>query len=324
MKTHLVSLLCMIVTGTLGAETAFAQAGKVKANGIELAYERFGAPKKPVVLLIGGTASQMTLYPEAFCKKLAAQGFRVIRFDNRDAGLSTRMDKLGAPDWAAITKALGEQKAPPLPYSADDMADDAAGLLDALGIMKAHIVGVSQGGLIAQRIAYRHPEHVLSLASIMAGGGDDTFPLVAKPEVLGKIPQPGAETDTAGFIRREIMTRMLLAGDTYPRDSVSVRADVLADVQRAYYPAGAARQSAAALAGFYAGRAKALETIKVPTVVIHGSADPLVVVDAGKNVAQHIPGADFQLVEGMGHDLPVKLYDKLVGIIARNAEKAGK
>lgn len=323
MKSKLLAITLVIATYlSIYPFFSVAQSGQVKANGITIAYESFGAKDKPTILLISGTNGQLTLWPAAFCEGLAKKGYRVIRFDNRDIGLSTKFDKAGQPDWAAISKALQERTTPPLPYSLDDMAADAVGLLDALGIKKAHIVGVSMGAMIAQRVAYNHPEHTLSLASIAGGGGSPTFPMVAKPEVVGKIPPPGLPNDTTAYINREVVSRAALEGTVYKTDQKELLEEVKTDVTRAYYPDGLLRQGAASVAGFYAGRQEKLKTIKVPTVVIHGDEDPLVVVDAGKDVAANIPGSDFQLIKGMGHAISKPLFGTLIELITKNAALA--
>ncbi|WP_461043594.1 alpha/beta fold hydrolase [Spirosoma harenae] len=295
--------------------------GQVNVGNVTIAYESQGSHKAPAILLIAGTNMQLTSWPAGFCQQLVSRGYRVIRFDNRDVGLSTKFDQLGLPDWAAIGKALAEQKTPPLPYTLDDMASDAVGLLDALGIKKAHVVGVSMGGMIAQRVAYNHPEHTLSLTSIMAGGGKPTFPLVAKPELAGQIPPPGAASDTVAYIKREVQSMKILAGPVYPLTELQAQRRVEQAVQRAYHPEGLHRQGAASLAGFYAGRQEQLKTIKVSTLVIHGSEDPIVVVEAGRDVAANVPGAVFQLINGMGHDLPESLTNQLTSLIIDNARK---
>lgn len=303
---------------------SLAQPGQVKANGITIAYESFGAVNRPAILLIAGTNAQLTMWPRPFCDQLASRGYRVIRFDNRDVGLLTRLEQAGPPDWAAISKAMLEQKTPPLPYSLDDMASDAVGLLKALQINKAHIVGASMGGMIAQRVAYNHPQYTLSLASLMSGRGKPVFPLLAKPTLFAQLPPPGPATDTSGYIERETQSYIVLTGPVYKSDRARVQERVRADVRRGYYPDGAARHQAASLVGFYTGREAALKTIKVPTVVIHGSEDPLVTVDAGRDIAATIPGAQFERVDGMGHDLPDAVLNKLATLIVNNAAKAGQ
>ncbi len=322
MKNIFAGLIFLVFFISSFQYTLYAQPGQVQANGITIAYESFGSKNDETILLIAGTNAQLTMWPVEFCNALVKRGYRVIRFDNRDIGLSTKFDKAGLPDWAAIGKALQERKTFPLPYTLDDMADDAVGLLDALGIKEAHVVGASMGAMIAQRVAYNHPEHTLSLASISAGGGDTAFPLIAKPDVMNKIPPPAKAGDTAGNIQREVQARTILAGNVYPPDQAKLLEDVRADVARSYYPDGLLRQGVVSLAAFYTDRHQQLKTIKVPVVVIHGSEDPLVVTDAGKDVAANIPGADFEIVKGMGHDLPAPLINTIVDLIVKNAMKA--
>jgi pimeloyl-ACP methyl ester carboxylesterase len=296
-------------------------AGVVHANGLALAYERFGSPKDEAILLIAGTNAQLTAWPPALCEYLARRGYQVIRFDNRDVGLSTRCASAGLPDWAALGPALQAQRAPRLPYTLDDMASDAAGLLTALGIDRAHVVGASMGGMIAQRLAYDHPQRVRTLTSVMAGGGSPGFPLVAQPAALAGIPAPGPPADTAAYLRREVRSRLALAGPGFSLDSGRVHAAVAEDIRRSYYPDGGSRQGAASLAGFYAGRARQLQTIRVPTLVIHGSDDPLVTPAAGRDVAAHIPQARFVLVDGLGHGIPPGFASQLAELILSNAKK---
>lgn len=300
------------------------QAGIVQANGIQIAYESIGNPKAETILLISGTNAQLTMWPMELCQNLVRQGYRVVRFDNRDIGLSTKFEQSGMPDWAAIAKALQEGTKPPVPYTLDDMAADAVGLLDALHIAKAHIVGASMGGMIAQRVAYTYPQHTLSLVSIMSGGGSPTFLPVAKPEVLSQIPLPAAPSDTAAYIQRELLTMKLLSGKMYPFNEQKMLAQIRADVKRSYSPNGLHRQGAASMAGFYTGRQAQLKTIQVPTLVIHGSDDPLVAVEAGKNIATTVPNARFELIVGMGHSLPEPLLDKIASLIVTNARQARK
>jgi pimeloyl-ACP methyl ester carboxylesterase len=297
------------------------QPGIAQVNGINIAYHSYGSKNKDVFLLISGTNAQLTMWPKVFCDKLVSKGYRVIVFDNRDIGLSTKFDEAGMPDWNAITKALELGEKPPLAYSLDDMAKDAVVLLDVLGIKKAHIVGASMGGMIAQRVAYYYPGRALSLASIMAGGGKPTFPLVAKVDLLSSIPAAGPADDTAAYVQRELQSMKILAGKTYPVNEKKALALIRANIKRSYHPDGLVRQGAASVAGFYAGRTADLKTIKIPTLVIHGTEDPLVVIDAGKDIAASVPGARFESITGMGHDLPEALLDKLAELIISNAQR---
>jgi pimeloyl-ACP methyl ester carboxylesterase len=319
----LTMLFCLVTAQGQNAKLQ-TQAGIVQANGIQIAYESMGNPKAETILLISGTNAQLTMWPMELCQNLVRQGYRVVRFDNRDIGLSTKFEQAGMPDWAAIAKALQEGTKPPVPYTLDDMAADAVGLLDALHIVKAHMVGASMGGMIAQRVAYTYPQRTLSLVSIMSGGGSPTFPPVAKPEVLGQIPLPAAPSDTTAYIQRELLTMKLLSGKMYPSDEQQLLQLIRKDVQRSYAPNGLHRQGAASMAGFYAGRQAQLKTIKVPTLVIHGSDDPLVAVEAGKDIATIVPNARFELIAGMGHSLPEPLLDKLADRIVANARKSKK
>ena len=298
------------------------QSGLAKLDTLTIAYERFGLPRSRAILLIGGTNSQLTAWPVSFCEHLARSGYQVIRFDNRDAGLSTKFTQAAPPDWAAIGQAIQAKKPVPLAYTLDDMADDVAGLLTYLHIDKAHIVGASMGGMIAQRVAYRHPARVLSLVSIMAGGGKADYPLMAKPAVWATVPPPASPTDTAAYLRREIKVFQVLGGPSYWADSAAIRQLVETDLRRSFYPAGYERQGAASLAGFYAGRESQLRTIRVPTLAIHGSDDPLVLPDAGRNVADNIPNARFELIDGMGHLIAEPWLPKLADLILNQAARA--
>jgi pimeloyl-ACP methyl ester carboxylesterase len=305
----------------LAAVPLNAQPGKAVVNGITIAYHSYGTQHKEVMLLISGTNAQLTMWSPAFCNKLVNKGYRVIVFDNRDIGLSTKFDHAGMPDWAAITKAIEAKQKPPLAYSLDDMAKDAVALLDALRVKRAHIVGASMGGMIAQRVAYFHADHVLSLTSIMSGGGKAVFPLVAKPALLSSIPPPGAVDDTAAYVQRELLSMKILAGDKYGVSDKKALALIRANIKRSYHPDGLVRQGAASVAAFYAGRENELRTIRTPALIIHGTEDPLVTPEAGKDVAANIPGSRLEIIEGMGHDIPEALYDKVVAMIVANAHR---
>ncbi|MHA4844362.1 alpha/beta fold hydrolase [Flavitalea antarctica] len=323
MNLHvIVSKTCLtVVFIILALSKGSSQPGVAQVNGINIAYHSYGSRNKEAFLLISGTNAQLTMWPKTFCEKLVSKGYRVIVFDNRDIGLSTKFDDAGLPDWNAITKALEIGEKPPLAYSLDDMAKDAVVLLDVLGIKKAHIVGASMGGMIAQRVAYYYPGHALSLTSIMAGGGKPTFPLVARVDLLSTIPAPGPADDTANYIQRELQSMKVLAGNTYPVNETKALALIRSNIRRSYHPDGLVRQGAASVAGFYAGRTADLQSIKIPTLVIHGTEDPLVIIDAGRDVAASVPGARFESIEGMGHDLPEALLDKLAALIIANAER---
>ena len=286
---------------------------RARANGIELEYETFGGPSAQPLLLIMGLGAQMITWDDGFCALLADRGFQVIRFDNRDVGLSTWMKDAGPPDMAA---ALGGQPRPA--YQLDDLAADAAGLLDALNIRAAHIVGASMGGFIAQLVAINHPERVLSLTSIMSGpGGTDA--IAPKPE--GAAVLMVSPPDTRGErIEQAISFRRVLVGPRDPFDEAHERARATRSVDRAYYPAGVGRQLVAILAA--TSRTERLRQLRVPTLVVHGVDDVLVPVENGRVVAGAVPGARLIEFDGMGHDLPKRVWQQVADAIAELARQA--
>jgi pimeloyl-ACP methyl ester carboxylesterase len=294
---------------------------QAKANGLTLEYDVTGPETGEPLLLIMGLGGQMTRWNQGFVDKLAAKGLRVIRFDNRDVGLSTHLNEAGPPDMPAIFKALGEGAAPKVAYTLSDMAADAAGLLDALGVDRAHIVGASLGGMVAQLVAADYPQRTLSLTSIMSSTGNRALP-PASPEALAVLNNRGPDPtqDLEGFLAHSIKSAAVIGSPAYPPDPEEIRRRSLSDFQRAYNPAGFARQYAAAMAS--PDRRPKLATITAPTVVIHGAADPLVPLAGGKDTAENIPGAELIVIEGMGHDLPPGLWDEIVDGIMRAVTRA--
>ena len=273
------------------------------ANGITLEYEIFGDHSDPAVLLIMGFTGQLTLWDADFCAALADAGHYVIRYDNRDVGLSTWLDDAGAPTLAELGSGAAEA-----PYSIADMADDAAGLLDALGIARAHIVGASMGGMIAQAFAIDHPERTLTLTSIMSTTGD---PSVGQPhpEALGALLlAPPTSRDEA--MDQGVVTWKAIGSPGYPFDEAQVRQRSAEAFERAFHPAGHVRQMAAIVT--QPDRTPALASVSAPTLVIHGEDDPLVDPSGGRAAADAIPGATLLLVPGMGHDMPPALADRFV------------
>jgi len=271
---------------------------RAESNGIELEYETFGSAGAAPLLLIGGLGTQMISWDEEFCELLAGRGFQVIRFDNRDAGLSTWVD-----DGAS--------------YSLDDMARDAAGLLDALGIPAAHVVGASMGGFIAQLVALNHPDHVLTLTSIMSGpnGQDQVQPTdLGRDILLRPVPPTREERIELGLWAK----RMLLGPDD-PYDDTYERAKVSRAIDRAYHPAGFVRQLTAITAA--PSRVPRLGSVAVPTLVVHGKADILVPVENGRRVAAAIPGSRLLEIEGMGHDVPKRAWPQVIEAIAQIARE---
>jgi pimeloyl-ACP methyl ester carboxylesterase len=273
---------------------------RVSANGIQIEYETFGNPSARPLLLIIGLGGQMIHWDEDLCKDLAGRGHYVIRYDNRDVGLSTRFEAAGVPNLVEVFGRILQGEKIKAPYTLDDMADDGVSLLDALGVRKAHICGMSMGGMIAQTIAIRHPGRVLSLISIYSNTGNPELPQ-AKPEVMGLLMAPPPEERGANV---EHMLRLFkaIAGPGFPVDEKWSRKILAESFDRCFYPPGVARQLVAILA--HGNRKPALASVKVPTLVIHGTADPLVPVEGGKDTAKAIPGAELILIEGMGHDLP--------------------
>jgi pimeloyl-ACP methyl ester carboxylesterase len=287
-----------------------------RVGELKLCYETFGASDAPPLLLVMGLGSQMILWDDEFCELLAAQGFWVIRFDNRDVGRSTIMREAPVPKrWQLLTRdARGAA------YSLDDMARDAVGLLDQLGIDAAHVVGASMGGMIAQLIAIGHPDRVLSLVSIMSSTGNRRVGR-PHPRLALRLLRP-AQREREGYIRDHIETYRMIgsAGFEFEEEHKRERAGRCFD--RGIHPAGSARQMAAIVTA--PDRTKSLGQVRVPTTVIHGNADPLVNVSGGRATAKAIPGAKLVILPGMGHDLPRELWPQIIEAITQNAaETAG-
>ena len=289
---------------------------KAQANGVELEYETFGEASNPALLLIMGLGAQMTHWPEAFCEKLAERGFHVIRYDNRDVGFSTKLDHEPVPEMADII--MGKAKAP---YSLDDMAADAAALLDALKIEKAHIVGASMGGMIAQLFAANHPEKTLSLVSIMSTTGNPAVP-PATPEAMAALTNRlPADTPIELMVDNAVKVQTAIGSPAHNYDTPEERARLRKAIERSVYPAGFGRQMAAIIAN--GDRREKLKGVKAPTAVIHGEVDPLVRPEGGHDTAASIENAELIIVPGMGHDLPPFVIDQVTDEIARTAARAG-
>ena len=287
---------------------------KVAANGIEIAYDEHGPTSGPAILLIMGLATQYIAWPEALCESLAGHGFRVIRFDNRDVGLSTKVENSRPVDLIqAFQRALRGEPVE-APYTLRDMAADALGLMDALGIRKAHMVGASMGGMIAQILAGEHAERTRSLVSIMSSSGDPGLP-PARQEAIAAILAP-RPSDRERAIAHAMNIYRVIGSPGFPTSDEELRARVSRSIDRSYYPAGIARQFVAVLAS--GSRVEMLKRIRVPTLVIHGADDPLVPVEAGKHTAATIPGAKLRIVDGMGHDLAAGLVPILADAIAEH------
>jgi pimeloyl-ACP methyl ester carboxylesterase len=292
---------------------------KVPANGIEIEYQLHGPEDGEPLLLIMGLGQQLTRWPASLIERLVEEGFRVIRFDNRDIGLSTWFDDAPTPDLPAVFAALMGGQNPGAPYLLADMADDAAGLLDALGVARAHVAGVSMGGMIGQMLAARHPAKVLSLVSVMSTTGNPAVP-PATPEAQAVLFARPAATDIDSLVEHALKAQIAIQSPAWPVDPETERPLLRAGVERAYHPAGVLRQMIAVIAS--GDRRGALKTIVAPTVVLHGDADPLVNVEGGKDTAATIPGAELRIVEGMGHDLPEGVRGAFVEAVKAAAARA--
>jgi pimeloyl-ACP methyl ester carboxylesterase len=285
-----------------------------KAGDVEIAYERFGDPGSPTILLVMGLGVQMLGWDERFCAMLADRGFQVVRFDNRDVGRSTWFDDAPPPDMmAAMAGDFGSAS-----YQLTDMAADAVVLLDTLGVGDAHVVGVSMGGMIAQTLAIEHPERVLSLTSIMSTTGD---PEVGQPSpaALQALMAPPASSPE-GLADGAVAIYSAIGSPGFEMDEERVRTHALASWDRGYNPLGVARQLVGILAS--GDRTPRLRELDVPTQVIHGANDPLIDRSGGEATAAAIPGASLELIEGMGHDLPEALWPRYADLITANAARA--
>lgn len=273
---------------------------KLQTRLIELEIRDQGQPKAPVVLLIMGLGMQLISWPARLVDTLLAEGYRVIRFDNRDTGLSQRFGDLGVPSlpWAWLRHSMGLPIRPP--YSLQDMARDALSMLDALDIASAHVLGVDMGGMIGQHMALLDPARVRSLCSAMSSSGARHLP-GPEPAVRAALLRRPVNTDTASLLTHQQGLFELLRSPSFPQDLEDQRKRLLAGIHRAYYPEGVTRQLVAVLADTQ--RAQALEQLRVPTLVLHGAHDPLLPPACGEDTARRIPGARLITVEGMGHDL---------------------
>ncbi len=283
----------------------------VETNGITVEYAESGSRDAPVILLIMGLGMQLVAWPQSFCDGLAARGFRVIRFDNRDAGHSTLIPAGRLAMTSMMARAFFGLPVKP-PYTLTEMARDALGLLDALGISRAHVVGASMGGMIGQILAIEHPEHVKSLTSIMSTTGDRRLP-GPKAEALRALLRPRPR-NKAVAVRRTMEFFRLIGGSGYPPTDAELRETVERAVQRSYRPGAVFRQLIAIRTA--PSRVEALRRVRAPTLVLHGDDDPLVPMAGGEDTAANIPGARLRIIPGMGHFLPEALVPLLVDEVA--------
>lgn len=290
---------------------------QITANGIQIEYEAHGDPANPPLLLVMGLGAQLTLWPIELVDALVARGFYVIRHDNRDIGLSEKFGHAGVPNFrrVALMRLIGLRAR--IPYRLTDMATDAAALLDALGIAKAHVVGASMGGMIVQLMAVNHPGKVLTMTSIMSTTGNRRLPQ-ARPEamkaLLDRAPVGATLEDVIPIGFR---VSRAIGSPAYPAPEDQLRTRIERDFRRSFYPEGAARQISAIVDD--GDRRKRLKSVTTPTLVIHGTDDPLVPVEGGRDTAGAIAGAKLLEIDGMGHDLPLELVDQIAGAIAGHA-----
>ena len=286
---------------------------RVSVGEVELVYETIGDPSRTPLLLVMGLGMQLIHWDAEFCELLAERGFHVIRFDNRDAGRSTQIDA-PVPNIMRLMAGLPTR----VPYVLEDMADDAFGLLDELDVERAHVVGTSMGGMIAQTMAIARPERVLSLASMLSTTGDRR---VGTPKLrVWTILMRRAPRDRDAYVEYFVRVFRTIGSPGYPADEARVRELAGATHDRGHHPAGTARQLAAILAS--PSRTAALRKLDVPAVVVHGEKDPLVPFRAGLATARAIPGAELIRIPEMGHDMPRELWPAFVDAIAKNADRA--
>ncbi len=286
---------------------------KVKTNGIELVYDTFGNASDPPLLMVNGFSRQMIEIDENFCAQIAGRGFCVIRFDNRDVGASTHCHHLGIPNIPDIMKNRGKDVH--LPYRLHDMADDTAGLLEALHIESAHVVGISMGGMISQLLAIHHTARVKTLTSIMSTTGEPNLP-PPTPEAMAVLFDP-PPADRKGFIEYCIRTNKVLTGSIFPIDEHRARELANQVYNRGLNPAGTARQYAAIIGS--GGRKELLKSVSVPAQIIHGDKDPLVPVECGLDTADAISGSTLHVIKGMGHFLAPGVWMRVMDMIAGHA-----
>ena len=293
---------------------------QLQSNGLTIEYDTFGDRGADPMLLIMGLSMQMTAWSPDFCEALAARGHYVVRFDNRDIGLSTKFDGVRAPGRLRYLMHHVFHTSLGAPYSLADMAADTAGVLDALDIDAAHVVGASMGGMIAQLLTVAYPERVKSLTSLMSTSGKRGLPRAQAELVKHMFANRPRTSDTAVMLDHTVATAMMLGSPGYPRSEQEWRELISASIHRSFYPQGFIRQMAAIVAD--GSRVERLRTIKTPTLVIHGREDPLVPVECGIDTARHISGSRLEIIEGMGHDIPPPLVTTLTGLIADHAANA--
>jgi pimeloyl-ACP methyl ester carboxylesterase len=292
---------------------------KVTSNGLEFEVEIAGQDDAPAVLLTMGLGMQLVAWPDSLIQALVAAGYRVIRYDNRDIGLSSHLDALGQPNlgWQLIKSRMGFPMRSA--YSLQDMAKDALGILDAVGVERTHLIGVSMGGMISQRIAATASQRVLSLTSVMSSSGAPGLP-GPRGDVARALMGRPASSQPEDVVAHTLKLFALIGSPGYPQDMPVFRQHLLDGVRRSYHPKGVSRQLMAIMSDV--GRARLLADIQCPTLVIHGTADPLVPIVCGRDTAKRIPGARFEAIEGMGHDWPPGVAQRMGELIVPHLQGA--
>ena len=289
------------------------------ANGIDIEYDTFGDRNGSPLLLIMGLSSQMVAWPESFCRKLARSGHWVLRFDNRDVGLSSKIEGVGLPDLMAAMAAHLQGQSVAAPYTLSDMAADAVRLMDALKLENAHVCGLSMGGMIAQVMALEYPQRVTSLISMESSTGDPTLPS-ADPQAMEAMLSPPPQ-DRAGYIQHAVEVFRAFSGGSDKFDETLEKELSANSYDRSFYPAGFVRQLAAILAS--GDRTESLASVTAPTLVIHGANDPLVPLAHGRATARAIPGAKLLVIEGLGHGIAYPtLWDEIIDAITQHTSTA--
>ena len=293
---------------------------QIVTKGIQLEYETFGSPKNPTILLVMGLGCQLIHWPVELCERLVGLGYHVIRFDNRDVGLSTILDHKGRPNLKRIILFRTLRLPHPVPYTLKDMAKDTLGLLDALGVERVHLVGISMGGMIAQIIAAHYPGRVLSLTSIMSASGNPWIS-PSKPEAAKALLTPPADPNNFdAIVERSVRINKVIQSPKFARDDEELRRRAEIVVSRSHHPEGTLRQMVAA---FTSGdRRNQLKKITVPAMVFHGDQDPLIKVECGIDTAHHLPNSELRVIPGMGHDLPDAILPELADAIVSAAKRA--
>lgn len=289
--------------------------GRITANGLEFEYDEIGPKDGEAIVLVMGFGAQMIRWSDSFRQGLADEGYRVIRFDNRDTGLSQQLDDKGVPDMAAITQKTmaGEDAGALVAYSLEDMAADVAGIIDALDAKPAHVVGASMGGMIVQLVGLNHPEHVRSITPVMTTSGDPELP-PATPDAMAALMTPPNSMAREDVVAQGTKAQQTIGSDESVRDSVAdIGAGVAASFDRAYRPMGTMRQYAAIMT--QPRWHDRLADISAPTMVVHGKSDPLIPIEGGRDVARRVPGAKMVEIESWGHDFPAAMVPKLVETI---------